>query len=61
MIVFNNNILMIVCYCYSENLKKHLRIHTGDKRYSCEFCNEKFIHWNSKRSHIRTVHTGEKK
>ncbi|XP_062557447.1 zinc finger protein 91-like [Armigeres subalbatus] len=44
-----------------KNLNNHKRIHSNDKRYTCSYCNMKFLHWGSRRYHIARCHTGEKK
>ncbi|XP_055625882.1 zinc finger protein 436-like [Toxorhynchites rutilus septentrionalis] len=49
------------CFTLKENLYKHKRIHSNDKRYTCPFCKEQFLHWASRRYHIASHHTGEKK
>lgn len=43
----------------SQNMRKHLRIHLGDKRFCCNFCSYKSTHSNALKNHIRN-HTGEK-
>ncbi|XP_037037995.1 zinc finger protein 214-like [Bradysia coprophila] len=44
-----------------ENLVMHKRIHSNDKRFECDVCGEKFLHWASRRNHIRSKHTGGEK
>ncbi|XP_065085994.1 zinc finger protein 771-like [Ochlerotatus camptorhynchus] len=43
-----------------ENLSKHKRIHSNDKRYTCPYCKEKFLHRGTCKYHILCRHTGEK-
>ncbi|KAG4065409.1 hypothetical protein HA402_002807 [Bradysia odoriphaga] len=47
-------------FSLSEHLVMHKRIHSNDKRFECDVCGEKFLHWATRRNHIRSKHTGEK-
>ncbi|XP_037977469.2 zinc finger protein 260 isoform X1 [Plutella xylostella] len=43
----------------SRNLTKHMRVHSGERPYSCNMCDKQFAASGSLKLHMRT-HTGEK-
>lgn len=46
-------------FTLKENLNKHKRIHSQEKKYACPYCGKQFLHWASRRYHVDSMHTGE--
>lgn len=43
----------------NQSLRRHMRIHTGDKRFVCDICNKGFTQSHHLQNHT-LVHTGDK-
>ena len=46
-------------FIQNSNLKKHLRSHTGDKPYQCQYCGKGYKQSFNLQTHVR-IHTGDK-
>ena len=59
---------MLVCnwlfcgkrFTRSDELQRHLRTHTGEKRFACPVCSKRFMRSDHLSKHVKT-HSGSKK
>jgi KRAB domain-containing zinc finger protein len=55
----NDNLRCLVChkvFARSDTLKKHMSIHTGEKRFQCHVCERYFRRSSNRSKHYRNVH-----
>ncbi|XP_068998401.1 zinc finger protein 2-like [Embiotoca jacksoni] len=58
----NNSLKCTVCgrvFKYMSDVKRHLKIHTGERPFPCNTCGRRFFMKQHLKAHIRT-HTGER-
>ncbi|XP_055691984.1 zinc finger protein 782-like [Lutzomyia longipalpis] len=47
-------------FTMKENLTVHMRIHNQEKKFTCKYCNESFVHWRTRKTHILKYHETDK-
>lgn len=57
---FHHKFVCIYCQYhtyYNDNMRKHIRKHTGEKPFKCLYCQRRFSRKDSVQTHMKLKHT----